>query len=479
MRQTPNGILTTQEILLFCSLSRDGEQGFEDKLVEEEDQKKFTRRMQELKGKGWEVGYVNSFADSKHGYYGVCCYKINSGILHIVFSHRGTCFDKLGNILADICIAQERLPEILEESSDFIQQCLGKLTSKFKYDKLLVSHTGFSLGGFIAGASAADNLTKGYDSEAITVDSPGIRSHILAMGYNEEKTIAPKVFNYVCSPDMVNTCNKHTGKVLLMAWLPEEKTVFTTSFKITIEQLDYTKESNKSILEELKKELEYTLRLHYFPTIIDGFESKAQGTFPFKEVYKWPVATIRFLEADRSTMSAFHLLSIPFGIAFVADGQNMYAGGLLALNTALRALWEFTKYNNRLGVEMGTVGLHDYYRRNKVYYTQDEYVHDMKWMSGLTLLSSVALMGGVKTRQPVVSLIGAIGFIVTGIIYGREGTEAIQSVVGNFRATRVTTPSITTTATQRLSSPVRSPSGSSSSSSSSNSDNNGFSPPSY
>lgn len=80
----------------------------------------------------------------------------------LAFAHRGTKFSEKGNILADIAIAEQKVPQMLEGATlRYVRRILQSDATTISRETTMridgravtsIVHTGFSLGGFLAAA---------------------------------------------------------------------------------------------------------------------------------------------------------------------------------------------------------------------------------------------------------------------------------------------------------------------------------------
>ena len=100
-----------------------------------------------------------------YGYFGMAFYRKNELGMELMIAHRGTRFNETGNILANIEISEDERPKILDEALLYVEMIM-----EMEMEIVKITHTGHSLGGFIAGACAG--LSTG--AYAVTFECPGI-----------------------------------------------------------------------------------------------------------------------------------------------------------------------------------------------------------------------------------------------------------------------------------------------------------------
>ncbi len=206
---------------LCCSMASNRE----DRFLKSLGDKKESHLIRELTLEcfGWEPLKTSKEFNigEEQGYFGVAYYKLSKKTksCEFIIAHRGTCFDEVGNILADIAIAERKKPIILEEAIKYVTSLFegrnfydGSIppTKTFKvgdFKITKITYTGFSLGGFIAGACAS--LTQYPITKAVTFEAPGIS----ALDGIDKDRVKNKIINYVTRPNLVNTAGLHIGEI--------------------------------------------------------------------------------------------------------------------------------------------------------------------------------------------------------------------------------------------------------------------------
>ena len=206
-----------KDFLLICTMASYGEGRFLNQLRDEK-LEEHKRRERDLIDNGWKpLSTSEELQVTGEGYFGVAYHKFwrdedDSIYAEVVIAHRVTCFDEKGNILADIQIAQQRPPKILQVAKVYIAELFALINSNGftiegrrtfqKRPIRQITHIGFSLGGFIAGACAC--LSRCNYVRAVTFDAPGA-AYLEFTGRNKK---SDRVINYVTVPNLVNTCNR-------------------------------------------------------------------------------------------------------------------------------------------------------------------------------------------------------------------------------------------------------------------------------
>lgn len=207
--------------------------------------------------------------NKSNGYLGTSYVKLindSKNIKKLVIAHGGTNFDQMGNIIADLDIAQRKEPEIINDAIDFEHKVLNYVKASFSLEESFqIIHTGFSLGGFIASACVIKNNI--YKCYGVTFDSPG-QNYLV----KNESVRNYKIVNLVTHPNLVNTCNKHVGKI----------------YQIYEPTLDESFLNIKSSILKLIQEVKNTLRTHCLDDLIKLTKDKNKiKTYP---VLEWSVA---------------------------------------------------------------------------------------------------------------------------------------------------------------------------------------------
>jgi len=397
------------ECALLCSMASNRESRILG-VLEGEAKAIHQRHEEKLRSWGWEAMDTSEELniEKTHGYYGVAYYKLDSKekSAEIVIAHRGTRFDEHGNILADIAIAKKNEPRILRESAFLYVKTLfndidfynGSLepTKKLSLDEFTITkitHTGFSLGGYIAGACVG--LTQYTIKRAITFDAPGISNLI-----TDKSQVNLRIINYVTKPNLVNTCNEQVGIVREIASnfdsSHSDEAIDFTFYphdiglgEIELPNISHSGAELEKLLNENKRksqqrkwttiamnELNSTKESHNLGKIIISIENDVG----YHDIYKWPSANNEIIYGEKPR--------VPSSIAHFGAGNvgafilSAFAIGLqISQGIASDILWEITENQQ----EMGVIGF-GHKRQNKVFYTQGEYTESL--MNSLQLSTS-------------------------------------------------------------------------------------------
>jgi hypothetical protein len=373
-----------------------------------------------------------------HDYYGVAYYRIDeaSRTTEVVIAHRGTQLNA-GNIQADLQIAEiadtaiagGAGPDILSEaafvytnrlfpsSAFYSHPPAADGTAPFNingYPVTRITHVGFSLGGFIAGACTA--LSNSPIMHAVTFDAPGIGGLKF-----DEKEKAKQIVNYPTTPNFVNTCNPQVGAVRQIAFFktPDGKkqdqddvcfvmdaTKLGMFSKAREDNYFYSTETSRARRKEqddrtrvltnnriATAELNKTLESHNLERIITHMEEN-DLVLKSEPVHLWPVARTRFTRQKKSELKCD---SDPFyfmdGISSDGLGWQLleFAGRLAGTAAtmfghpmAVGYLWNLTSTRDKDGHKVGVVGA-AHKRSNVVCYSKaehDAYVADQKKQEG-------------------------------------------------------------------------------------------------
>lgn len=392
--------MTHYECVLFCSMASNNETRYLEKLSESSSGRHVQREVT-LQSWGWTPlqNSENLGIGSEYGYFGCAYFRLDgTGTAEIVIAHRGTCFDERENVLADLAIAEGAEPAILREAAfQYVTQLLGQdfynpdqnvaTLSIGGYSVSKITHTGFSLGGFIAGACVG--LSKSMMLEAVTFDAPGIGALNLAM---EESRVASRIVNYVTTPNLVNTCNRYVGEVREIV-MPSQLSDQEVNFKVNLSDLGFgvpkqlsDKYSSREFTDWMKdnrlqrekqkstnaalNELNITLRSHNLEKMIHGIKER----FFYKLVYKWPEASNEIIYGEEpKTPDSFTSFGFnDVGSAILSTIAIAFQG---AKQVGASILWGLTKKMEG-GREVGFTGI-EHRRKNTVYYSQEEYLRSV------------------------------------------------------------------------------------------------------
>lgn len=262
------------------------------------------------------------------GYFGVAYVKLfpQHKTAELVFAHRGTCFSKKGNIGADVLIVRREAPRIVSNSAmKYVAKIKDEIKNKCVITK--ITHTGFSLGGFIAAGCLllSDNQS---NTNAVTFDAPGIDFMVTT------KNKKLDIINYVTTPNVVNTLNTHAGKVRRLTSFSEK---ISNKFR---EMIDHSK---IEILDLSKfMQLEATGESHSLDKIIAFTDTL--GAIRYEEVTSWAKSELvygkepkfdLYYRQDSVVLSALMLV-----VQFASKGSD-------------RVLWDLTKKKNEKGEYVG------------------------------------------------------------------------------------------------------------------------------
>jgi len=236
------------------------------------------------------------------------------------------------------------------------------------YEVKKITHTGFSLGGFIAGACAG---LSGYGviTEAVTFDAPGIGNLKV-----NEKIVEKLIRNYVTVPNLINTCNAHIGEVRQLIIPPYESLSQKehVEFSLIISDLENNgnlktpKISNFGIINEINS----TIRTHNLSDIRRLMESNTN--WKYRMIYRWPVAknVIVYGEEPKIPNAMKH-----FGTKTGWDVllSTIAIGVQLSKYFGSSVIWKLTTKVNESKKVVGVIGMH-HKRSNRIYYTKQDYV---------------------------------------------------------------------------------------------------------
>ena len=152
-------------------------------------------------------------------------------------------------------------------------------------------HTGFSLGGFIAGALGLLGEW-GATVNAVTFDAPGTSKFARRANKENRKMY---LLNYVTQPNLVNTANKHMGEVRQVNGKFGVAGQAGTEFHIDISDLGIVSMNPQKVedVNSAMSALSHTFKSHDLKGIIASAENNNE-ILPYKKVQKWPTANIVF-----------------------------------------------------------------------------------------------------------------------------------------------------------------------------------------
>ena len=174
---------------------------------------------------GWTVS--SYFENLSNGYFGAA-YQ-NEEMKHIVIAHRGSDLTKaevwktdIQGIALNIVTEQQASAHIFTKK---IKKQVEMLNRESGGNNYKFSHTGHSLGGWLAGTCAWYSNVSG-----VTFDSPDFRNMIEKLKESKPKFLDEEtldVITYLAASNIVNTCNDHVGTRYRL--FPEDNLQHSTS----------------------------------------------------------------------------------------------------------------------------------------------------------------------------------------------------------------------------------------------------------
>jgi hypothetical protein len=396
---------TAYEYALLCVMSSHRE-SYKLNELSTADRAKHDHRASTLEQYGWRpLKTSEELGIQRHGYFGVAYYKVDptTGEVEVVIAHRGTCLtntDRFGNILADIEIAQQQTPKILHEAAFPYVNALfrhnfyspaapGAPKPAFSINShpvTKITHDGFSLGGFTAGACAA---LSNIDMHAMTFDAPGIAC------LNFDKAAkAPRINNFVTTPNLVNTCNRQVGAVKQLTAFVAAAEAKQDAVHFELEFNDFGFSAGESLsphhssvdlenylLESRRRrqkmqlstagllELGETVKSHNLDSLISTIEANNRRA-SYHPVYRWPVAETEMVYGATPSLGNISTFGWNDGWTSFFSAISIVAQSSKAVLSAV--LWEISKRQNIHGEHEGIIAV-KHRRSNKVFYTQEEY----------------------------------------------------------------------------------------------------------
>jgi hypothetical protein len=319
-----------------------------------------------------------------HSYYGMVYYrKTGPRQLELMFAHRGTCFNKMGNVLADVEILERKAPKILSEAVEpYVERSIQSLVAK-GWEIRKVTHAGFSLGGFIAGAMAAKSDDPNV--HAVTFDAPGC-AYMLKSDPVRQTVWAGHVTNYVTDVNLVNACNRHLGDVYQFSMFKGARaraSGFNTSTSAS--GFELTRDTFPHALHEIA----HALKTHDLAAVAEKLEQDVR--VDVTAVYKWPTADAKLTYGPESALDRHH-----------PDDDVIAISAKFASHT----LWHVSRgRNGNSGHGLTNLG---YQCSSTVFYSADEYAADQRATAAsavfvvlcLTIGMVAARYGLQHTNQP-------------------------------------------------------------------------------
>lgn len=238
--------------------------------------------------KGWKI---IQFASHSGGYAGAI-YKKEGQDLYVV-AHRGT--DGSTDAASDYSIFKKKIPPQFYRAEEFVRAATDKHGIKGK----TITHTGHSLGGFLAELCSADSSTRG--SRSVTFENPGtnsvINSHPRFVSGNSSR-------GYMAAPNLVNTANRQSTRDLYRVYPPHTVPSKTMLGLPNLNYGMYTKQQHS--MSGILSTFDRNTGEPYFRTKIDvnnwpnGVEAglAAYKSYQSNELY-WDLAT-RQLTKDKA-----------------------------------------------------------------------------------------------------------------------------------------------------------------------------------
>lgn len=362
-------MISDYDCILFCMISSFRES----KILSELNQQTknlYQNRLNILLSKGWcafptteELNIGKEF-----GYFAVAFYKLHeeSKTAEIIVAHRGTNFDELENVLADLAIAEGLQPAILKDAVfKYISHvyCAGVNHNGETYEVKRIIHTGFSLGGFIAGACAG--LSEYSNTEAVTFDAPGIGNLKV-----NAKLVEKRIINYVTVPNLINTCNAHIGEVRQLPLYESSSQKEHVEFSMNFSEIENSPQTPKIGNLAIFNEINSTIRTHNLADIRRFMERNSN--WKYRTIYRWPIAlnVIVYGEEPKIPQSMKH-----FG---TSNGWEVFLstiaiGVQLSKFFGTSLIWKLTRKVSESKKIVGVIGM-NHKRSNRIYYTKQDFM---------------------------------------------------------------------------------------------------------
>ncbi len=254
--------------------------------------------------KNWKVYKIYHYQEAGN-YYGVVY--LNDKSKQLVLAHRGTLI-KWQDLFKDDSPLKTDLKGVLG-GSIVAQQAAAYKSTKFAIIEAIAKEYNFSITGHSLGAWLAELslffIYRDFEeikARAVTFDSPGSVMHIEQLMYNvvNDSTYFDvkelDIITYLSSPNFVNSCNKHVGKVyqVFPKYDIPDKINKTLSWYQRIKNLvSWGKKENTS--------LEWILSIfgHSMTNIISTFDPRTGVPIKYEEVLDWPV--IKYVPYNNET----------------------------------------------------------------------------------------------------------------------------------------------------------------------------------
>jgi len=131
---------------------------------------------------------------------------INEKNKEIIIAHRGTEPSDTGDLVSDLQLALNFVPNQYSDAITFVNTIKGYTKVGGIFEGYTKAHTGHSLGGVLAQLSAAT-----FEEKAATFDSTGTLELMEELGISYSTT---DITSYVAAPNAINTTNTHIGDVV-------------------------------------------------------------------------------------------------------------------------------------------------------------------------------------------------------------------------------------------------------------------------
>lgn len=238
----------------------------------------------------WKVIAIHR--NDTNGYYGTL-YR-NSNNCQLVLAHRGTEFTTLGeelfkhkDISADISgVVSNKFIYPMLEAYKAVESSIALARESYYH----LSFTGHSLGAWLAELSvyfSHVHLDYGM-TRAITFDSPGSSDFFTTVRSNVQSHLTNfdtenfDIITYLSIPNIINSCNRHTGQV------------YSITPKITEQELkSYSKEWDASRIKTFFAKSESTVFMltalgHKLDSIIREFNPTTGAPNEYRQMLDWP-----------------------------------------------------------------------------------------------------------------------------------------------------------------------------------------------
>ncbi|MBX9586020.1 MAG: DUF2974 domain-containing protein [Gammaproteobacteria bacterium] len=261
--------------------------------------------LKDLTGHTWKLHHASHWAQNdlpaiglEENYRGLIL--VCDALKKVILVHRGLQLTSPENLADGFSIGANKIPKIVDPAL-FFSKIACEFADSHEYE---LTHTGFSLGGFLAQITGAQcHHEKQRHNKVICFDAPGAKKTIKAKGFSDNRS---NTTNYLTAPNIVNTITPHYGVVRQITAFQDKNLYLMPELQLLVTDkaasLDIHSPEETGV-NALRMLIMGTMNFSHNQ---DDLRSTlaCNPSFAFKKVRAWPVATLSFGRSDNKADDA-------------------------------------------------------------------------------------------------------------------------------------------------------------------------------